>query len=123
MIGEDKIFASLEAVLSDTKFEATIVCNASFSGLTRFANNTIHQNLHTESVNVSIRAKVGERIGVAATTGLDPEMLKSTLRRAEAIAQAAPPLPGLPPLPGSQNYSPVPTFYQKTADFSVPGKP
>ncbi len=117
MIGEDKIISSLESLLREAKHEATAVCNASFSGLTRFANNTIHQNLHTESVSVSIRAKIGERIGIAATTGLDSAQLKDTLRRAEAIAQAGPPLPGLPDLPGSQSYAAVPTYFQDTASF------
>jgi PmbA protein len=119
MIGPDKIFASLDAVLSAAKYEATIVCDASFSGLTRFANNHIHQNLHTESVDVSIRAKIGDRIGVAATTGLDPARLTETLRRAEAIALAGPPVPGLPPLPGKQDYATVTTYFQKTADFNA----
>jgi len=105
--------------LGDAKDEATVVCDASFSGLTRFANNHIHQNLHTESVDVSIRAKIGDRIGVAATTGFNPVRLTETLRRAEAIAQAGPPVPGLPPLPEKQDYAAVSTFFQKTADFNA----
>lgn len=118
MIGKEKIQNALLAAISQAESEATAMCYASFSGLTRYANNYVHQNTHTQKIGVSFRAKIGDRIGVASTTGLEISDLLSALKRAEAIAKAGPPIVGLPPLPGPQQYTPVKTYVEKTAEFT-----
>ncbi len=118
MIGHDSMFKALSSLTRKAKGEATAVCFASFNGLTRFANNFVHQNLHTHSINVAIRAKIGKKIGIATTTGLEEESLETTLRLAEAIAEASPPIEDLAPLAGMRAYRPVDCFNPRTASFS-----
>jgi predicted Zn-dependent protease len=115
MIGRERIFEALLKTVRNAKSEATAVCLGSFSGLTRYANNQIHQNLHTQDVQVWVRAKLGKRFGVATCNGLDPETLDDTLKRAEAIAEATPEIPDLPPLAGMRAYRPFRTFIPETA--------
>jgi predicted Zn-dependent protease len=67
---------------------------------------------------VAIRAKIGKRVGIATTTGLEGENLESTLRQAEAIAEASPPIEDLAPLAGMRAYRPVECFDRRTASFS-----
>jgi predicted Zn-dependent protease len=118
MIGHDIIIKALSSLARKAKGEATAVCFASFNGLTRFANNYVHQNLHTHSIDVAIRAKIGKRIGIATTTGLEEENLENALRQAEAIAEASPPIEDLAPLAGMRAYRPVDCFHRPTASFS-----
>jgi PmbA protein len=118
MIGQEKIFAAMDAALSEAKDEAVIACRAGRFGLTRFASSYVHQNTLIDQASISIRAKIGQRIGVATTNSLDPKDLIATLRKAEAIAEAGPPIPSLRNFPGPQEYPEVPTFVQATADFN-----
>lgn len=118
MIGRDALVSTLNTVVHKARSQATAVAYVSFSGLTRFANNQVHQNLHTHNIQVSLRAKIDNRIGVATTTGLDPDALEQALRRAEAIAQASPPVPNLPPLPGPKSYRYLATFVEATAAYT-----
>lgn len=57
-----------------------------YSALTRYAGNRIHQNVAESDAQVSIRAVVGSRTGVASTNRLDEE---SIARCANAAADAA----------------------------------
>ena len=43
--------------------------------MTRFANNYIHQNVAETNTQVSVRAVVGKKIGVASTNDLSDEAL------------------------------------------------
>ena len=118
MIGRDRIVSALTVALKKAQSQAIANCFASFSGLTRFANNQVHQNLHTHSVNVAIRARIDDRIGVATTTSLEPAALDETLKRAEAIAMASPPVPNLPPMAGPRSYRALQTFVESTAAYT-----
>ncbi len=118
MIGKDKLVGALVKALRSSRSEATAVCFVSDSGLTRFANNYAHQNLHTHKITVSIKARIGKKIGVATTTGLDLDQLKETLSKAEAIAKATPEIPDLPPLPTMKAYRPLFTFDRETAAYT-----
>lgn len=119
MIGREKIFSLIDDVLAKASDEATVVCRISSFDLTRYANNYIHQNLRTETVDLAIRAKVGDRIGVATTNGLDHKNVLAALRKAELIAQNSPPIPNCPPLSGKQQYQEQTTFISETADISA----
>ncbi|MDP8223390.1 MAG: TldD/PmbA family protein [Candidatus Lernaella stagnicola] len=119
MIGREAIFAALDAALSEAKGEAVAVCQGQSSGLTRFAGNRVHQNMHTENTVVSIRARIDQREGIAVTNSLAPSELVATLRRAEAVAAANPPVEDSPPLPGPQEYGEVVTFVDSTAEYSA----
>src|ERR1700739_489033 len=85
-----------------------------FSGgkfaLTRFANNTIHQNVAEENHVVSLRTVFGGRTARAYTNKFDDESLKQAVRASESLAKVQHPDPDLLPMPaGETGGVPVPT--------------
>ena len=76
-----------------------------FSGgrfaLTRFANNTIHQNVAEENYNVSVRTVFGGRTARAFTNKFDDESLRLVVRSSESLAKVQHPDPDLLPMPDS----------------------
>lgn len=79
--------------------EAEVMISGGREALTRFAGNTIHQNLTRESMDISIRAAVGKKTGRASTTNLEESALRETAARALAIAERVEESPDLLPLP------------------------
>ena len=69
------------------------------SALTRFANNTIHQNVAEENYGVSVRTAFGQRTARATTNKLDDESLKRVVRASEDLAKVQHSDPDLLPLP------------------------
>src|SRR5215831_3696309 len=96
-----------------------------FSGgkfaLTRFANNTIHQNVAEENHVVSVRTVFGGRTARASTNRLDDESLRHVVKSSENLARVQHPDPDLLPMPDSQEASrmgeaPVPSrYFEQTA--------
>src|SRR5882724_2853848 len=93
-----------------------------FSGgrfaLTRFANNTIHQNVAEENYNVSVRTAFGGRTARAFTNKFDDESLRQVVQSSESLAKVQHPDADLLPMPdareaagdaGRTRESPVPT--------------
>jgi PmbA protein len=76
-----------------------------FSGgrfaLTRFANNTIHQNVAEENYVVSVRTVFGGRTARAFTNKFDDESLRQVVRSSESLAKLQHPDPDLLPMPDS----------------------
>ncbi len=68
--------------------------------LTRFAKNRIHQNVSESDTQVSVRAVMGKRQGVASTNRLDEESLSACCAKAVDFATAATEDPDFPGLPG-----------------------
>ena len=79
--------------------QAEAIVAASENALTRFAGNRIHQNMASEDAEVSVRAVIGTRIGVASTNRVDAEGLEVCCRAATDAARLAPPDPAFPGLP------------------------
>ena len=77
-----------------------------FSGgrfaLTRFANNTIHQNVAEENSVVSVRTVFGGRTARASTNKLDDESLRQVVQASENLAQVQHPDPELLPMPDAK---------------------
>jgi PmbA protein len=57
------------------------------SALTRFANNTIHQNMAEENYGVSVRTVFGGRTARATTNKFDEDSLKDVVRASESLAR------------------------------------
>src|SRR6266566_8453053 len=80
-----------------------------FSGgqfaLTRFANNTIHQNVAEENHVVSVRSVFGGRTARAFTNKFDDESLRQVVRSAESLARVQHPDQDLLPMPDSSEAS------------------
>src|SRR5947208_780361 len=72
------------------------------SALTRFANNTIHQNVAEENYNVSVRTVFGGRTARAITNKFDDESLRKVVRSSESLAKVQHPDEDLLPMPDSR---------------------
>ena len=84
--------------------EVEVLLGGGKSALTRFANNTIHQNVAEESHFVSLRTVFGGRTARATTNKLDDESLRRLVQSAEALSKVQHPDPELlPMLTGSEN--------------------
>jgi len=57
------------------------------SALTRFANNTIHQNVAEETFGVSVRTVFGGRTARATTNKFDDESLRRVVQASESLAR------------------------------------
>ncbi len=79
--------------------EVEVLFSGGLSSLTRFANNTIHQNVAEENHVVSVRAVFGGKTARAFTNRLDDESLQQVVRSAEALAKVQHPDPDLLPMP------------------------
>src|SRR5581483_6748525 len=77
-----------------------------FSGgdfaLTRFANNTIHQNVAEENRVVSVRTVFGERTARATTNKFDDDSLRQVVKSSESLAKVQHPDPDLLPVPDAK---------------------
>ena len=67
--------------------------------LTRFANNTIHQNVAEEGAEVSVRVVLGKKVGVASGNRLDDAGVRDVVERALAVARLQPENPDFASLP------------------------
>jgi PmbA protein len=77
-----------------------------FSGgrfaLTRFANNTIHQNVAEENSVISVRTVFGGRTARASANKFDDESLRQVVQASESLARVQQADPDLLPMPDSR---------------------
>ncbi len=85
-----------------TADEVEVLFSGGHFALTRFANNTIHQNVTEENHVVSVRSVFGKKTGRAFTNKFDEESLREAVRSAESLARVQHPDPDLLPMPDSQ---------------------
>lgn len=95
--------------------ETEVDVSAVTSALTRFANNTIHQNVAEQGITISVRAVVDGRTARASTNKTDDESLRRVTSAAMALAQMQPRNPDLLPMLGPQKLQKVDRFNAKTA--------
>src|SRR6202142_2207650 len=85
------------------RFSSADEVEAIFTGLrfalTRFATNTIHQNVEEENSVVSIRANFGGRTARAPANQFDDESLQRAVRASESLARVQATDPDLLPMP------------------------
>jgi predicted Zn-dependent protease len=91
------------------------------SALTRFANNTIHQNVAEENYGVSVRTVFGGRTARATTNKFDDESLKNVVSASESLAKVQEPDPDLLPMPDANEAAPSVTGSYKPALSTVEG--
>ena len=100
MLSPDRIhdiFSRIRKCSSADEVEAIIAGGR--SALTRFANNTIHQNVAEEGYVISIRVAMDHKTARATTNRIDDESLQRAVRSAEQIARVQEPDPDLLQLP------------------------
>jgi predicted Zn-dependent protease len=83
-----------------TADEVEVLFYGTNNALTRFANNTIHQNVAEENVVVSVRTSFGGRTARATNNKLDDESLKRVVQASESLAQVQHPDADLLVMPG-----------------------
>src|SRR6266699_4918893 len=84
-----------------TADEVEVLFSGGRFALTRFANNTIHQNVAEENHVVSVRTVFGGRTARAFTNKFDEESLRQVVRSAESLARVQHPDADLLPMPDS----------------------
>ncbi|HEY7984783.1 MAG TPA: TldD/PmbA family protein [Ktedonobacterales bacterium] len=98
--------------------QAEVLYTQTASALTRFAINSIHQNVAEENEHVSVRAVLGNKIGVVGGNQLDDDALRDVVRRAIAFASVQPEDPHFTSLPGPAPIAAGPSaFSDATAAF------
>lgn len=117
MLGQEKLKQLADTALAGSKAEQTeIILQAVDSSLSRFANNTIHQNVFESNVTCRVRVIMGKRTGVSESNDISPEGIKRAIDLARAIAQAQPESPNTPPLPALTPVVPADAFVPRTAE-------
>jgi predicted Zn-dependent protease len=98
--------------------QAEVLYSGAASALTRFAVNTIHQNVADENEQVSIRAVLGRKVGVSSCNQLGGDSLRDAVLRAVAIASVQPEDPDFRSLPAPDAVTPAsPAYSDATAHF------
>jgi predicted Zn-dependent protease len=95
----------------ETEVEISVTSDA----LTRFANNTIHQNVAEQSLSVSVRTVFDGRTARATTNKTDDDSLARVVAASAALARSQPRNPDLLPMPGRQKYRKVARYFENTA--------
>jgi predicted Zn-dependent protease len=113
------------------RFSAADEVEVSFTGsrfaLTRFANNTIHQNVEEENSIASIRTNLGGKTARSSANKFDDESLKRAVAASENLAKVQAPDPDLLPMPTAEEATAAgksarPTrFFEQTAAIA-PGE-
>jgi len=85
-----------------TADEVEVLFSGGLFALTRFANNTIHQNVAEENYSVSVRTVFGGRTARASTNKFDDESLLRVVEASENLAKVQHPDPDLLPMPDSR---------------------
>jgi PmbA protein len=119
MYGHDRALELLQTVLhqvSADEAEATLLLED--QALTRFANNTIHQNVAQHNMRLAVRAAIGGGIGVAQTNRIDPEGQRWVATQAAVMARLQSPDPDFPGLPTGGTPRPATTYYEATAGLA-----
>ena len=120
MLNETKAQQLFEKVRKyATADEVELLMAGGKSALTRFANNTIHQNVAEESYFLSIRTVFDGRTARATTNKFDDDSIRRAVQNAEAIARVQHADAELLPLAGPEmapRSGDAPTrFYDQTA--------
>jgi PmbA protein len=123
MTSPDRLLEVLEKGLRFSAADQTeVVVMAEDTYLTRYATNYIHQNTAEANVEVSVRAVLGKRIGLAVTTAVDDESLRLAVKTAENIARVQPELAEFRSLPDASGTGDGPAtcaFAPRTQAFTA----
>src|SRR6266545_356691 len=84
----EEIFAQVvDAARAEGVRDVEAMLTVGASALTRFANNTIHQNVAERGSHVSVRALIDGRTARANANRFDPDSIRRVTREAIAITR------------------------------------
>ncbi len=115
---EQLITLGRRAVEQSPADETEVVLMGGGTNLTRFANNTIHQNVTRENLTLRVRAAFGTRVGVAATNDPSDDGVKRCVETAAEIARHQEENEDFVGLPGPGEYVTVEPDCGQTAGYS-----
>jgi predicted Zn-dependent protease len=95
--------------------ETELLIGGGAHALTRFANNTIHQNVAEEGYNLSVRTVFGQRTARATTNKFDPESLRRVVAESSSLARQQQPDSELLPMPQPHECHIVERYLERTA--------
>ncbi len=95
--------------------ETEVLIDVTSDALTRFANNTIHQNVAEQTLTISVRTVLDGRTARATTNKTDDDALRRVVAASAMLARSQPRDPDLLPMPGPQSYAKVERFFESTA--------
>ncbi len=111
-----ELFAAVQqAARSLGVVEIEVIFGAHRDALTRFANNTIHQNVAEQTQWLSVRPAVDHKTARASTNRLDAASIHKTVEQAVALAKSAAADPDLLPLAEAANVPRLNRFDSHTA--------
>ncbi|MGI9102644.1 MAG: TldD/PmbA family protein [Terriglobales bacterium] len=109
MLTQDKAQETFDRVVKFASAdEVELIVSGGKSALTRFANNTIHQNVAEENYVVSVRAVLEGRTARATTNKFDDESLRQCMKASEDLARVQQRDPDLLPVAGPTAFGPGP---------------
>ncbi|MCP4582320.1 MAG: TldD/PmbA family protein [candidate division Zixibacteria bacterium] len=119
MIGESKILTTLRSAIQKSEAEQTeAVFVGKNSGLTRYANSYIHQNVAESNGTIFFRSAVDGKVGVASTNSFRQESLLRAMRNSFEIARFQPPNPDFKGFPKPAKFKKTNTFFEPTAKYT-----
>ena len=111
LLGRSQITDILQhAIYLSTADEIEAVIDASTSSSTRFARNTIHQNVAETDAVLEVRAAFGSRVGTASTNDLSRRGVYQVVKQACAMARHVPENPDWTGFPDPQTLPEAPAF-------------
>ncbi len=90
--------AAVRAARESNVVQVEVLIGAEREALTRFANNTVHQNVEAVEHSISVRVIVDQRTARATTTSFAEDSIARATTQAIALARASAPDPDLCPL-------------------------
>jgi len=96
-----------EALHYSTADQTEVILQSGEHGLTRLANNSIHQNVAVANTSIHVRAVLGKRIGVATSNRWEGDSLRQLVNRAVEIARVSEPNSDFHSLPAPEPINPT----------------
>ncbi|MCK4777224.1 MAG: hypothetical protein KAS39_02530, partial [Actinomycetia bacterium] len=116
---KEKLIEVLEkAIKSSSAEQSEVLSVITDSSLTRFADNTIHQNVTEKNARISLRVIKDKKIGYASTNDLSIAGLKESLAKAISVTDFLPQKKDFKTLPKPKPIKKVITFDRETASFN-----
>lgn len=116
MLGEKRLAEIAQRVLLESKAEQTeVMVTSNDSYLTRFATNTIHQNVAELDSTVRVRVLTDRKTGVATGNDLTDAGLKKLVQTAERVASFQHANPDTGSLPQPLSITPAKAYIDATA--------
>jgi predicted Zn-dependent protease len=116
LIGKQALQQIAERVLGLSSADQTeVLVTSTDQQLTRFANNTIHQNVSETDVTVRVRAVLGRKVGVASGNALGDEALQRVVKSALTVARYQENNPEFRSLPEPEPVQELDAFVEATA--------